>query len=93
MDFSQVNIESWRNLINGLAEWLAVIAGAIACGGIIYAGMLFSTANGNEDKISKAKKFFWFSLAGGLIILFAYAILLLIQNLLSGQETLPAPSL
>ncbi len=40
----------------------------------IYAGFLFVTARGNKETIEKAKRMFWYTLIGALLILGAWTI-------------------
>ncbi len=48
---------------------------------IIYAGFLWMTSGGSEDKISKARKIIIRSIIGVAIILLAYAITIFVINL------------
>jgi len=52
---------------------------------IIYSGLLFVTAGGNEEKIKKAKRNLSWTLLGVVIILSANVLITYIQSLLSGQ--------
>lgn len=52
---------------------------------IIYSGILFVTAGGNEEKIKRAKRNLSWTLLGVVIILSANVLITYIQSLLSGQ--------
>ncbi len=55
---------------------------------IVYAGFLWMTATGEEDKIEKSKKILYQSVVGLLIILSAYAISYFVfQSLLGATAT------
>jgi len=41
---------------------------------LMYAGWLFVTASGNEEKLTKAKTTFFWTLVGGVVVLGALAI-------------------
>lgn len=59
--------------------------GIIAVGLIIYAGWLWMTSQGNEDKIEQAKKILTNAIIGLLIIISAFAIVSFILNKLIGD--------
>lgn len=69
-------------LITALADFVLQLLSAFVVLVIIYAGFLFVTAGGSDDKISKAKKFFMWAIIGGVVILAANAISGLICNTL-----------
>jgi len=69
------------NIIFGLLGFLGVIFLVI----VIYAGFLWMTAGGDEDQITKAKKWIINGVIGLLIIMAAYAITTFIINVLTGQ--------
>jgi hypothetical protein len=58
--------------------------GVIALGLIIYAGFLWMTSGGEEDKISKAKKLLTSAVIGLAIVLASWAIATFVINKLSG---------
>ena len=73
-------------LIAAIANFLITyIAMPLAILMIIYSGLLFVTAGGNEEKIKKAKRNLSWTLLGVLIILSANVLITYIQSLLSGQ--------
>ena len=72
-------------LIAAIANFLIkYIAMPLAILMIIYSGLLFVTAGGNEEKIKKAKKNLSWTLLGVLIILSANVLITYIQSLLGG---------
>lgn len=68
-----------------------VIAGALALVGTIfliltvYAGILWMTASGNEEKVTKAKNIITAAVIGLIITMAAYAITSFVTNRVSGQ--------
>ena len=50
------------------------LLGTVAVSLIVYAGFLWMTSAGNEDKASQAQKIIWAAAIGLLIIMSAYAI-------------------
>lgn len=63
-----------RVMIGRVIQIILSFLGVIALGLIIYAGFLWMTSNGEEDKISSAKKILLNATIGLLIILSAWAI-------------------
>ena len=67
-----------------------VISGTLALVGTIfliltiYAGILWMTASGNEDKVTKAKNIITAAIIGLVITMAAYAITSFVTNRLSG---------
>jgi len=72
-------------------NWFVWIAGIICVGGIIYGGIMFATAAGNEDRSGKAKTILLYSIIGGAVILLAWAILTFITTTLTVTPTIPIP--
>jgi hypothetical protein len=62
---------------------LLSLLGVIFLGLIVYGGILWMTAEGNEDNIEKAKKIITQAVVGLVIVLSAYAISFFVINALS----------
>jgi len=70
-------------LIRVALGFLGVIAVVI----VLYGGVMWMTAGGNEDRVTKARKIMTAGLIGLIIILAAYAIAsFVISNLLSATQ-------
>lgn len=65
---------TFADLIVNVAKIVAEIGLPIAAIAIIYAGFLFVTAGGSEEKLKKAKTTFLWSVIGTALILGAWAI-------------------
>jgi len=72
--------------VGTLEEFLALILQAVVNLGtivlvimLVYVGFLFVVGQGNEEKISEAKKALMWTVIGGLVLLGAQAISLVIQ--------------
>ncbi len=69
-----------------------IIAGVLAVTGTVFliltvaAGIMWMTASGNEDKITKAKKILTGATIGLAICLFAYMITFFVTSSISGSE-------
>ncbi len=68
-------------LIEKVAKIVAQIGLPVAALAIIYAGFLFVTAGGNEEKVTKARKTFLWSIIGTALLLGAWAIASAISGL------------
>ncbi len=66
--------QTFADLIANIAKIVAEIGLPIAAMAIIYAGFLFVTAGGNEEKLKKAKTTFLWSIIGTALLLGAWAI-------------------
>ncbi len=69
-----LNSPTFAGLIENVAKIVAQIGFPIAAIAIIYAGFLFVTAGGNEEKLKKAKTTFLWSIIGTALLLGAWAI-------------------
>lgn len=63
-----------KDTINQIIRVLLGFLGIVAVIIILYAGFLWMTAMGDDEKVSKAKKLIYAGIAGIVIILAAYAI-------------------
>lgn len=66
--------DDFRTLAQTFLSFFLGFLGFIAVMMIIYAGILYITAQGEQDKVDKAKKIITYSVVGILIILLSYAI-------------------
>lgn len=74
-------IDSLYVLIQQILENIVIPIGAvIAVFCIIYSGFLFVTAQGNTEKLTKARSAFFWAVVGGLILLGSWAIATGIEN-------------
>lgn len=70
------DIDDGKNMFEALINLVTFFAGPIAIAFITYAGYLFITANGEEDKISKAKNIIINVVLATIILLAGYTFLL-----------------
>ncbi|MDD3679143.1 MAG: hypothetical protein PHT36_02785 [Patescibacteria group bacterium] len=80
------------NLISTALNWFFVIAGIICIVVIIWAGITYATAGGDEEKVGKAKGRLIYGIIGIAVIIGSYAITQVIyQSINGGGNSLPAP--
>ena len=70
------------NSVRVILEFLGVIALVL----VIYAGFLWMTAGGNEEKVTKAKNIITAAVIGLIITMAAYAITSFVTNRVSGNN-------
>jgi hypothetical protein len=71
------------NIVRTALEFLGVIFIILT----MYAGFLWMTAGGNEEKVTKAKTLLFQAVIGLAIILTAYSITLMVVKIISGKWT------
>lgn len=79
-----INPLAFDNFVDFLSAILAVvmvIAVPIIIFFLVYAGFLYVTAQGNSEQVGKATRALTYAIIGGLIILGAEALSVIIQNI------------
>lgn len=71
--------------ISRIIEIILSILGVIFLGLTIYGGIVWMTAQGNEEKVSKAKELITEAIIGLIIVIAAYAITYFVLKLTSGS--------
>jgi len=74
-------------LVKNILNFLWKLAWAIAPILIVYAGFLYITSAGNEDKVKTAQKTLIWALVGFAVVLIASSVPAIIQDFLSGDGT------
>jgi len=74
--------DSFTELIRDIIDWLVAIGIGVAVIMIIYSGLLFMTAAGDEEKVTKAKKALTWSLIGLAVLIMGKAWIALIKDIL-----------
>jgi len=72
------------NIISNIIETILGFIGVIILILLIYAGFLWMTAGGSEDKVKKAKTIMKNAVIGLLIVVLSYAITTFVVNKVSG---------
>ncbi len=89
-DYQGINltIQGVFGIITGLACWFTRFALILMVVYIVWYGIQFMMAQGNETKFGEAKKSFTWGLVGVLVILGTYTIIATIANGLGANYTL-----
>ncbi len=69
-----INANSFTEVILLIAEVIITIAVPLAAIFLVYSGILFVTAQGNEEQLKRAKSVFWYTIIGTAVIVGSYAI-------------------
>lgn len=73
----------FSDIAENIIDWIINIGILIAIIMIVYSGLLFMTAAGNEEKITKARKALTWSLIGLAVLLTGRGFISIIQEILS----------
>ena len=74
-------------LLSNIVNFLIKLAIPISAILIVYAGFLYITSAGNEEKVKTAQKALIWALVGFAVILIASSVPVIIQEFLSGEST------
>jgi uncharacterized membrane protein len=73
-------------IITRIMTWLLIVVGIVGVIGFAIAGILYLTAAGDDDRISKAKNAMLYSIVGVVVALAGLVALTFAQNILSAQD-------
>jgi len=76
------NGEGAEKVISKIINIFIAFAGSLAVLAIIYAGLLYTYSNGEEEVLTKAKKIWFSAILGLLLTLLSYMIVSIIQGIL-----------
>jgi hypothetical protein len=76
------DLDSVSNLLVSILNWVFGVLLAIGVAFLLYAGFLYITAQGADDKLKKAKKTLTWAIIGIAIALASKGIVVLISNIL-----------
>lgn len=77
---------SVMGIISNIMYWLLAIVGIVGVIGFAIAGILYLTAAGNDDQISKAKNAMLYSIIGVIVALAGLVALNFAKNMLGAQS-------
>ncbi|MFH0852712.1 MAG: pilin [bacterium] len=77
---------SFEELVKDIATWFYYIMIPISAIMVLYAGALFMTSAGNEERIAKAKRALLWAIVGVAIILINYGFIDLIKSFLETNK-------
>ena len=72
-------------IVTGGMNWLLIIVGILGVIGFVISGIIYLTAAGDEDQISKGKRSMIYSIIGVIVALLGVVIIQAVQSLLKGS--------
>jgi hypothetical protein len=78
-----LRVNTIGELLTAILNIIIVLALPIVVFFIIYAGFLFVTARGNDDKLTNAKRALLYAVIGGVLVLGAVAIAEIVRNVVA----------
>ncbi len=78
------NVSGFKQYILKIAGTAISFAGLFAVGAIVWAGIQYTTAYGNDEKLSTAKKTGTYAAIGLFLALIAYPLVNLVVNFIYG---------
>lgn len=79
------NREAPKTMVETIFNWFFIIAGALCVAIIIWAGITYATAGGDEEKVTKAKTRLIYGIIGVAVIIAAFAITQFIYQAIRGN--------
>ena len=76
----EASLESVRAILQQAQIYLTEIAGGVAICFLIYGGILYFTAYGNEERASQGKKVVYWTIIGMAVILLAEVIVTIVWS-------------
>ena len=83
---TQLPSGSLYNIIENILKWLLIIFGFIAIIGFVISGIMYLTADGDEDQQEKAKNQMFWSITGVIVGLVGLVVLYAVHKMLSGSS-------
>lgn len=71
------------DVLSGVIDWFVWLVSALAVIAIVYSGIMYMTAGGDETKAATAKKNLLWAILGIIIVFLSYAIIGIIHNIVS----------
>ena len=80
-----IGSDNFVDLLDKIAQWIFNIGLVLAVIMVIWSGVLFMTAGGNEEKIKKAKQTLLWTIIGATIIIGCKGLISLVKDILGVQ--------
>lgn len=89
----QISQDAPKTIAANLMNWFFVIAAFLCIAIIVWAGVTYATAGGDEEKVTKAKQRLIYGIIGIAVVVAAYAIIYFIKTTLTGGTNIAPPTL
>jgi len=77
------DVDLRTNVLSGI-KYLLGFVGLACVSFVIYAGIIWMTARGNEDKVAEAKGIIFNAMIGLIVVMFSYSIVYFVQVVFPG---------
>jgi len=85
-----LELQDTRVIVAGAIRYGLGFVGILFVALMVYAGVLWMTAGGNEDQVGKAKKLIFQAMIGLVVVFSAYSITIVAYRVASGKYTADA---
>ena len=86
-----VGVNDITTLVGNIINFLIKLAFPITAILVVYAGFLYITSAGNDEKVKTAQKALIWAIVGFAVVLIASSVPTIIEEFLSGESTSTAP--
>lgn len=83
-DYTEVGPKEVYQFINSVTDIVLALAGIIAVAMIVWGGVNYMMAGGNEEKAASAKKILGYAIGGLLVVVLARLIIYIFVTVLGG---------
>lgn len=73
-----------QELVTSVVNWLLGITSAVVILFLVYGGIMYITASGDEAQIEKAKKIINYAIIGMFLVLVSYSVVTTLNNIIFG---------
>ena len=74
-----------KDILVNLLNWLLEIVGIIAIMGFVISGIMYLVSTGNEEMVTKAKKYMLYCLIGVVVVLASFVVIKTIDAILNAN--------
>jgi len=82
-----VGVPSIACLFYKIVDFVMSLSYVVIAFFLFLSGFKFVTAQGSQDKLTEAKKTFWYTIVGALILIGANTIIQVVQGIIKGLQT------
>ncbi|MBU3999585.1 pilin [Patescibacteria group bacterium] len=73
-----------EELVSSIVSWLLGITSAVVIIFLVYGGIMYITASGDENQIEKSKKIINYAIIGLFLVLISYSVVTTLNNIIFG---------
>lgn len=73
-----------QELVTSVVNWLLGITSAVVVLFLVYGGIMYITASGDENQVEKSKKIITYAIIGLFLVLISYSVVTALNNIIFG---------